>query len=682
MAREPSVPEDDRYVGSEAQPTGGSETSELLGRRSYMKLAGATTAAAAVFSTGASAAEDDYDVIEARGQTITIGNETFENKLVDVSNGNGITFIVSGAATVRNIGIKGLYQGDGFIFSITAPRGTVEFENIYIGDGANKSGSSFVHGPGGIFYHASAGADVVFRECNVQGYPNNGWYCSNSAGSGSITWERCFGKNNGVTTFRAANRNDTLRECVAYNDNTDYSTDYANWGNYGESSGRPLWVWQPGGCTVEDCQFDAGGYNAAVITHQGASVALDGGAIAGGTQGSVNTSNAGSNPNLTIPDGVPTAAEQAASGNSNSGSSDETAADDQLPNVIVFDGDGTDDSTSYEFVVSDEVEPSADDGATVDSAATVDGTHARSSVTDHLDAWRFEGEIERLSLDGDATIRVNGTEVDPDDFDDILEHTLLFDGDASDVTRYEFGIDGDVEPSNYEGATIDDATEIEDAEGHGVVADWKDAFRFAGDLEQLTVDGPATVLLDGEEIDPAEYGADLPHVLEVDGAGEPTSFEITVDGTIELDSDDEPEDEATTISGSTVQSSVTDGSLTFEFSGALTDVTVIDGDAEISLDDETIDPDDFGDHELLPHALVIDGTEDEEPSAYSFEASGAVFKSTYQDATIDADDVIENRTVRGIVDNRLDAYWFDGDIEAFTLRGDAAADVQYNARGQ
>ncbi|ELY39138.1 hypothetical protein [Natronorubrum tibetense] len=593
MARESSVPDDDRCVGGELSSTSSDETSELLGRRSYMKLAGTTTAAAAVFSTGVSADEDDFDVIEARGQVIRIGDETFENKLVDVSNGNGITFVVDGAATIRNIGISGLYQGDGFIFSITAPRGTVEFENIYIGDGANKSGSSFVHGPGAIFYHADASADVVFRECNVQGYPNNGWYCSNSSRGGSVTWERCFGKNNGVTTFRAASGGDTLRDCVAYNDNTDYSTDYGSWGNYNESSGRPLWVWQPGGCTVEDCHFDAGQYNAAVITHQGASVALDGGAVAGGTQGRVNTSNAGNSPDLSIPDGVPTSAEQAASGESDSGS----------------------------------------DGSS-------------------------EPEEEEL------------------------EHTLLFDGDTSDVTRYEFSVDGDVEPSNYEGATIDDAAGIEDAVAHGVVADWRDAFRFSGDLEELTVDGPATVLLDDEEIDPADYGEDLPHVLEVEGQGEPTSFEITVDGTIELDSEDEPEDEVTTISGSTVQSSVTDDSLTFRFSGALTDVSIIDGEADVSLDDERIDPDDFGDHELLPHALIIDGTEDEEPSAYAFEASGAVFKSTYQDATIDADDVIEGRAVRGVVDDHLDAYWFDGGIEDFTLRGKAEVDVQYNVRDQ
>ncbi len=592
MARDSSVSDDDRYVGGETQPASdGDSDSGLIDRRSYMKI-GAATAAAAALTTGVSASSDDYDVIEARGQVIRLDDETFENKLIDVTSGNDISIIVDGTATVRNVGVHGLYRGDGFIFTVTASHGTVEFENVYVGDGANKSGSSFTHGPGGFFYHARANADVVFRECNVQGYPNNGWYCSNSAGSGSVTWERCYGKNNGVSTFRAANQGDTLRDCVAYNDDTDYSTENGNWGGYTEDTGRPLWVWPPGGITVENCQFDAGSYGSAVVTHNGSSVSLDGGAVSGGAQGSVNLSSAGDDPDLSVPEGVPTSAEEAATG----------------------------------------------EGASASSGADSE-----------------------------------------DSEDEEQSHVLLFDGDAADVTRYEFVVDGDVEPSNDEGASIDAATEIDDDTVHGVVADWRDAFRFDGDLENLTVDGPATVLLDGEEIDPDEVGAELPHVLEVEGQGEPTSFELTVDGTIELADD---EDESTAISGSTVQSSVTDETLPFQFSGALTDVTIIDGDAAVRLDDEEIDPDEYGETELLPHAIVFDGTETDEPSSYAFETSGAVHKSTYQDATISSDDVIEGQTVRGVVDDWLDAYWFDGDLEEFTLNGDADVDIQYNARDQ
>ena len=260
-----------------------------------------------------------YDTITARGQVIRIGNETWENKLIDVRNGRGITMIVDGAATIRNIGVKGLYRGSSFIFSITNTGGTVEFDNVYIGDGANKDGESFVHGPGAIFYHRSANCRVNFKNMNVQGYPNNGFYCSNTAHGGSVHWENCYGKNNGVTTFRCASGNDSVRNCVAYNDNTDYSTSNGRYGGYGETNGRPLWVWAPGNPTVVDNHFAAGPYPAAVITHTGASVTLRGGAVSGGTQGRVTRSNVGNNPDLSVPDGVPESAEEAASGGEEDG---------------------------------------------------------------------------------------------------------------------------------------------------------------------------------------------------------------------------------------------------------------------------------------------------------------------------------------------------------------------------
>jgi len=66
--------------------------------------------------------------------------------------------------------------------------------------------------------------------------------------------------------------------------------------------------------------------------------------------------------------------------------------------------------------------------------------------------------------------------------------------------------------------------------------------------------------------------------------------------------------------------------------------------------------------------------------ARTLEVDGAVVKSEYRNASIDDEDVIEGRAVRGAVGNWLDAYWFDGDITDFRLRGNASVDVQYNAR--
>ncbi|AGB39128.1 hypothetical protein [Natronococcus occultus] len=581
MAREPSVLDTERFGGDGDEPSETGSNTGLLDRRSYMKLAGATAAAAAF--TGTASGDEEYEVIEASGQTIQIGEgETFENTLIDVSTGNGILLNVTGSgATIRNVGFSGLYQGGDFAITINVPSGDVLVENVYLGDGANKSGASFVHGPGAIFLHRDSNADVTFRNCNVQGWPNNGFYCSNTANGGSVRFESCYGKNNGVSTFRAASAEDVIVDCVAYNDDTDYSTENGSWGGYTEQHGRPVWAWSPGPVTIENSEFAAGPYAAALLTHEGGTIDFRSGAYSGDTQGQVQLGDVTNGPALSVPEGVPTSAEEAASGGRSRRSPDPaTDEETELPTEI-----------------------------------------------------RFEGE--------DST-----------------------------ATRYEFAVDGEVAPAGED--PIDDGTV------HGIVGNWTDVFRFDGDLELVTADGPAAVVLDGEAVDPDEYGPALPHVLEVEGTGEPASYEITVDGTIEA----ADEADAPSTSGSTVQDSVTDDSQRFRYSGVLTDVTFTEGEARVLVDGGEVDPDEYGDQELLSHALVIDGTEADGPSTYSFTIDGEVVKSEYRDASIDDGDVIEGATVRGSVADWIDAYWFEGEITAFQLDGDADVDVQYNARNQ
>jgi len=602
MARDLSELDDESSFSRDGETIDDSGNDGLLHRRSYMKLAGATTAAAALGGT-ASAAADDYEVIEARGQTIRVGRgDTFENKLIDFTTGESFLIYVEGAnSVIRNIGFKGLYRGASFIISINAGQGDILFENIYLGDGATKEGADFVHGPGAVFMHKGSQADLTFRHCNVQGFPNNGFYCSNTPVGGSVRFESCFGKNNGVSTFRCGSEDDEIVNCVAYNDTTDYGRGY---GGYIETDGRPVWVWNGGTVTIRDSHFADGPYPYALVAGANGSpgsVDFQSGGYRGTIQrASGSTVSIGSdvsrNPDLSIPDGVPTSPEEAASGSGSTGSS----------------------------------------------------SSGRTDTNDEPD----------------------------------LPNLLLVDGSPSDATRYEFTVSGEVEHSNAKGASIDDGDTIDGSTVQGSVGDWKDAFRYAGELEELTVDGPGSVLVNGEAVDPADYGQEKPHVLEVVGSGTPTSYEITVDGAIELASTDEPATEATTVSGTTVQSSVTDETQTFRFSGELTDITVTDGEAAVMLDGEQIDPSEYGDQELPPHALVIDGVDTDGPSTYSFEIDGTVVKSTYQDASMDDGDVIDGTTVRGAVYNWIDAYWFDGDIADFRLRGDANVDVQYNARDQ
>ncbi|WP_265107832.1 hypothetical protein [Halosolutus halophilus] len=182
---------------------------------------------------------------------------------------------------------------------------------------------------------------------------------------------------------------------------------------------------------------------------------------------------------------------------------------------------------------------------------------------------------------------------------DELENTILVDGAGNnDVTRYGFAVSGSAERSTHGGASIDDEDTIDSGQVTGAVVGWRDAFRFSGELADLTVDGPARVIVNGEQVDPAEYG-------------------------------------------------------------------------ESSHED---------DQDLPPNALVIDGSDADGNTSYSFTVDGEVISSSYRDASVDSGDEIDGRSVTGTVEDWIDAYWFDGDIVDFTLAGNASVDVEYNAR--
>lgn len=67
----------------------------------------------------------------------------------------------------------------------------------------------------------------------------------------------------------------------------------------------------------------------------------------------------------------------------------------------------------------------------------------------------------------------------------------------------------------------------------------------------------------------------LPNLVTVVGRGVPSSYEITVDGDLEMDADD-PVEEATIVSGSVAEGSIDVGVQRFRFSGQVTNVKVVD----------------------------------------------------------------------------------------------------------
>lgn len=93
----------------------------------------------------------------------------------------------------------------------------------------------------------------------------------------------------------------------------------------------------------------------------------------------------------------------------------------------------------------------------------------------------------------------------------------------------------------------------------------------AGTVTAATADSPtATIAATTRDADPSS------NTLTIIGHDAPSSFEITVDGTIELVDDNDDGESATVVSGSSVEGTIETGTLRFRFTGDLVDVTFVD----------------------------------------------------------------------------------------------------------
>ncbi|WP_049925545.1 hypothetical protein [Halopiger goleimassiliensis] len=304
---------------SEADATPTTGRNDGLHRRSFVRsVAAVATAATAFGATGTVAAQDDYEVIEAQNQTITIeSGETWENKLVDMTTGQDITISARGSDwTIRNVGFEGANTsnaGSG-TFGIADPNGSSTVENVYLGDGSSSGNSApNGHGETAFWVAPEHAGHIDFQHVNIQGFADNAIYGSapGTGGGGTIHIDRSFAANCYVSHFRLATEGSKVTNSSVYVDESDYQ-------------GRGIWAWAPGTIEVENCQLEMNGQN----------VAIAAGANGDATTVEVSDSDydpeagiqeaAGSNvqladdvgtdPDAFIPEGTPTSAEEAASG--------------------------------------------------------------------------------------------------------------------------------------------------------------------------------------------------------------------------------------------------------------------------------------------------------------------------------------------------------------------------------
>jgi hypothetical protein len=129
----------------------------------------------------------------------------------------------------------------------------------------------------------------------------------------------------------------------------------------------------------------------------------------------------------------------------------------------------------------------------MDSCYSLGSTYANGWVTtaSQVDSFGFAGEITDFAfLQGAATVEVNGTEVDPENF--TLPNEIVLKGTGNQTTTYEFAISGDVEEAPSIGS-LEESDTVDGGTITGEVTGDVDAYHFSGDLLKLYVDGDAAL---------------------------------------------------------------------------------------------------------------------------------------------------------------------------------------------
>lgn len=300
---------------SESTNTGSNRS---LTRRNYVQsLAAVATAAVSVGATGTAAADEEYEVIEADGQTVTISDgETWENKLIDMTTGGDIIVTAEGTGwTIRNIGFHGENtSGTGSATFGVADTGgdTSTVENVYLGDGAAEGNQAANgHGQTAFWVNPEHSGHLDFANLNIQGFTDNAIYASapGTGGGGTVHIDGCFAANCYVSHYRVATEGSRITNSSVLVDDEGHD-------------GRGIWAWSPGTIEVDGCQIEMNGTN----------TAIDAGANGNGTEVVVSDTDydekagvaehagstvqleddVGTDPEAFMPDGVPTSAEEAA----------------------------------------------------------------------------------------------------------------------------------------------------------------------------------------------------------------------------------------------------------------------------------------------------------------------------------------------------------------------------------
>lgn len=361
-----------------------------------------------------------YETIKVPANTtrsFSIGSgQTWANKLIDIT-APGANYRINASGngwTIKNIGVKGYYQTGAkvspIILRTSGGHGTVE--NVYLGDGGGGSST-------GIFVLRTHSGDININRVNVQGWPDNGIYASAPGngsdhpapgGKGTVRIHNSYSANNRISNFRLGTNGSYLKNCVAVG-----GEHRSFWGYYAHT--RIIDSSLSGPKIVVGEKAWQGGHTARVTAENSAFSGYYTTRPTNGFTGR-STGNFRSSP----PEGVPRSPAEAASGGSKSTPTpppDPEPTPEPTGEHTLLIG-GADQLTNYTVVVNSEIRAwDANGRATFDheDAISDDGTTATGGVHGGYDAYAFDGEIQRIELDGPLrTLEYDGAKLDPDQF--------------------------------------------------------------------------------------------------------------------------------------------------------------------------------------------------------------------------------------------------------------------------
>ncbi|WP_049899799.1 malectin domain-containing carbohydrate-binding protein [Halococcus agarilyticus] len=272
-------------------------------------------------------------------------------------------------------------------------------------------------------------------------------------------------------------------------------------------------------------------------------------------------------------------------------------------NTLRIVGSGT--WTTYEFSVSGTIDEDASSSLGGADSIAADGKSATGGVVSGTDKYVFTGELDDLAVDGDATVYLNGEEIDPADYGDANQNpTAAFSYSpqnpaAGEEVSFDASKSSDADGSIASYSWDFDGDGQEDATGETATA----TFDAAGDYEvSLTVTDSGGATSTTSKTIPVGGVGQEQNTLRIVGSGTWTTYEFSVSGTIDEDASSSLGGaDSIAADGKSATGGVVSGTDKYVFTGELGDLAV-DGDATVYLNGEEIDPADYGDANQNPTA--------------------------------------------------------------------------------